>query len=405
MKKTNSVRGFSLIEVAIALAILGLVALAATAYWRSATQAKVVLVERDLMAQAQSTLVGFAYTQFRLPCPASNPTTGLEDCSATNQAQFLPWATLALGDTRLRQMRYGVYRKANVNPRLDTDLSTATSLDRAGVIITTGVSERTTPIGMDTLIGNRNLFDFCHALNTAASLATDSNFLHTIDTAGNKKNVAFALALPGGADADGDGNVFDGFQAAQYPAAPASPAGAPAFDAPSRPHTLDFDDKVAATSAGTLFASLSCGLAFAAADHTHFNAATTARIMQKGYYDYKFILELNVAIATVGSFGAIANVASAAAGVAAGIATLAGAIADASIYTAASILAIVASAIAFVAATVNFTAATIAAAAAATIVFAASAFLDRFTRERVPRIEALAQSVELNARDADRLGF
>jgi prepilin-type N-terminal cleavage/methylation domain-containing protein len=394
----NPTRGFSLIEAAIALAVLGLIALAAAAYWRSAMQVKVVSVERDLVARAQSAVLGFAYTKFRLPCPASDPATGLEDCTTGNQAQFLPWATLALPDSRARQMRYGVYRKTNANPRLDTDLSAAIATDRAAVLLTTSVTESTTPIGMSTLIGNRNLFDFCHALNTAASQAPDSAYLHTVDMTGQKKNVAFALAMPGLLDADGDGNIFDGAQALQTSANPA-------FDAPSRPQALDFDDKVVVTSAGTLFATLSCGLAFAAADHTHFNAASTARIMQKGYYDYKFILGLNVAIATVASLGAAASVLSAGAGLAAATATLAAALADAVTYSGATVAAVAAAAIALAAASINVGAAIVGAAAAAAAVTAAGIFFTRFKDERVGVMENLAVSVEGNAKFADALGF
>ena len=397
-KHKQSQRGFSLIETAIALAVLGLIALAAAAYWRSAAQVKVAAVERDLVARAQSAVVGFVYTKFRLPCPASNPATGLEDCATGNQANFLPWATLALPDTRARQMRYGVYRKANADPRLDTDLAAPVALDRAAVLLTTGVSDKTMPLGVSSLIGNRNLFDFCQALNTANVNSGDSAFLHTIDAAGTKKNIAFALAMPGLLDADGDGSMFDGAQALQT-------AANPAFDAPSRPQTGEFDDKIIATSAGTLFASLSCGLAFAAADHTHFNAANAARIMQKGYYDYRFILELNVAIANVGVFGAAAAVASAAAGVAAATAGLAAAIADAVTYSGATVLAVAASAIAFVAANLNVGLALLGVGTAAAAATAADIFLDRFKRERVGTMETLANSVEANARRADALGF
>ena len=63
--------GFSLVETAIALLILGLLALAITAYWQSATQAKVKVVERELIARAQGAVVGFAFAKGRLPCPAA----------------------------------------------------------------------------------------------------------------------------------------------------------------------------------------------------------------------------------------------------------------------------------------------------------------------------------------------
>jgi type II secretory pathway pseudopilin PulG len=393
--------GFSLIETAIALVILGLIALAFTYFARAQIQSKVASTERDLTQRAQSALQAYAYTKFRLPCPASNPATGLEDCTTGAQAQFLPWATLQISDNRARQMRYGVYRSGNANPRLDTDLASSSAMDRAAVLITSGVSATTTPFATSTLLGNANLLDFCHSLNTANSAPFSSSNLHTVDASGVQKNVAYALALPGLGDADGDGNVFDGLQ-------PLQTVALPAFDAPSRPISAAYDDKVVAVSAPTLFANLSCGLAFAAVDHTHFNAASAARIMQKGYYDYQVILDINAVIAAVNVVGATAGVASATAGVASATAAFITATADAvlkeGVTTPAAVLAGIGlgiAAVGLIAAGLNFGLAGFA-------LGVVSGLAIDFRVTETPRLEAIAQgsgSVEDNARFADRLGY
>ena len=116
--------GFSLVETAIALLILGLLALAITAYWQSATQAKVKVAERDLLTRAQGAVVGFAFAKGRLPCPAAVGGTGLESCTL-GQVGELPWATLGLADAGAKQMKYGAYKKANATASLDNDLTAA----------------------------------------------------------------------------------------------------------------------------------------------------------------------------------------------------------------------------------------------------------------------------------------
>jgi hypothetical protein len=56
--------------------------------------------------------------------------------------------------------------------------------------------------------------------------------------------VAFALALPGLLDADGDGDPFDGRQHS-------ASAAAPVFDAANRPQSATNDDRVLAWALGT----------------------------------------------------------------------------------------------------------------------------------------------------------
>ena len=72
MKKFAFSRGFSLVESAIALVVVGFIALAFVAFWRTAGQQKTAIAERDLLSRAQAALTGFAYAKYRLPCPASD---------------------------------------------------------------------------------------------------------------------------------------------------------------------------------------------------------------------------------------------------------------------------------------------------------------------------------------------
>lgn len=73
--------GFSLVEMGVALGILGLLVLAFAVYWRMSAQEKTAAQERDLLEIAERAAVGFVHANFRLPCPAADA-SGNEDCSA-----------------------------------------------------------------------------------------------------------------------------------------------------------------------------------------------------------------------------------------------------------------------------------------------------------------------------------
>lgn len=93
-------RGFSLVEMAVVVVILGLVL--GTLLLPIQAQRSVALQTQtnDLLATAQKALISFAQTQGRLPCPAIEASTGLESpagggmCAVSNG--FLPAATLGV---------------------------------------------------------------------------------------------------------------------------------------------------------------------------------------------------------------------------------------------------------------------------------------------------------------------
>lgn len=318
-------RGFSLVETAIALAVLGLVALLFVSYWKTATQVRVADAQSELLGRAQAAVVSFAYVNSRMPCPALDR-SGIEaaGCPPDVHVGFLPWRTLGLPEPAAGAIRYGVRRNAvpaPVDPLLNLDL--AVKLDRFAPLVPDSViAQNTIPFSINRLLGYANQIDLCSALSkigdaptagvlqTAKVSMTDSSIL-------DLRPVAFAMALPGLGDASGGGNVFDGFQS----------GNAPTFNAPSTAQSADYDDKVVAMSAPTLFAALSCGLGFSAAGHSHFNVLNSAQIMAKSMDDYRYQLILQALIAAAGVVSGVATIATATAGVASSIATSTAAIA------------------------------------------------------------------------------
>lgn len=102
-KLTVAQTGFSLLELSVALAVIALLASTVLTSLSSQRQtADEKTVNQQLIA-AQDSLLAFAITQGRLPCPAmpgianDTPGAGLEACPLVHGV--LPWATLGLPET------------------------------------------------------------------------------------------------------------------------------------------------------------------------------------------------------------------------------------------------------------------------------------------------------------------
>jgi hypothetical protein len=150
----------------------------------------------------------------------------------------------------------------------------------------------------DTFLGNVNGIDFCHALRLAGIKVADAGSLKVLGSGGALvKNVAYALALPGARDADGDGNLFDGYNTAG------------SFAAPRQELSANYDDVVQIVDFGQLFDRMSCGGVLSAADHAHFNASTAAALMHAGFVNYKSQLQVTAELAAANTLLAGASLA------------------------------------------------------------------------------------------------
>lgn len=98
----NNLQGFSLVEMAIVLIILGFVLASLLLPLQAQRQQLAQSQTENTLAIAQRALIGYGQAQARLPCPAIATSNGLESITAgacTQQVGFLPATTLGIQPT------------------------------------------------------------------------------------------------------------------------------------------------------------------------------------------------------------------------------------------------------------------------------------------------------------------
>ena len=277
-------RGFSLLEMAVVLAIVGLIG---ALLWQllprlqaTANPEPAPIVE---LRSATDAVLGFALAQSRLPCPDTNG-DGLEDCASTANNGFLPQRTI--GQVFPKRIRYGVNRQAT---------SSLTVLSNRYLPNIPGAAPATPVLnGLDLCIGLRDGQASGGDLTVGAAAVAS----------------AFALASSGAGDASGDGNLFDGLNVA-------------GFAAPGTAITNGYDDYSAAMGFGELAQRLGCMTRLAEVNGAA-RSAVTARDLHDlvvFYSDFRFfawdatrttdvtLAILTITLATTDTLLAVANLA------------------------------------------------------------------------------------------------
>ncbi len=232
--------GFSLLELAVALAVLGAIGFVVSSAYLNVQAAR----DRDRATQLGESLResvrAFALANARLPCPDTDGDGWEGDaggaCPAAAEAGWFPYRSLGLDlpDARFRAA-YGVYRSANADATLDADLAVR--------------KERGTDTPGDAHYQDAR--DLIIALNSVAGAPPDASHARltgnggsegAIDCAGNiRSHPAFFLVFPL-EDRDGNGDRFDAVHG----------AGQSCAYAPGTPATANQDDVAIAESAPSL---------------------------------------------------------------------------------------------------------------------------------------------------------
>lgn len=293
--------GFSLVELAVALVIIGIIGILLVRWLGVLSGEQRETTQRDLLQRADDALLGFASIQSRLPCPDADG-DGRENCGAESVGQ-LPYLTLGLPDARAGRIRYGVLRRTGtltVPAFEEATESTAVNADLAVI------EERALPLQIltnraDALAVSRvqtwnncsvlpagtcandtrlslNSLDFCDALRSASLLPASADYVHTLreDVPGElSANVAYALALPD-------------------PTAPAPrhTGNSTAFHSPREPTTVEYQDKVRAVGIDQLWTRLRCGDVYGPATYAHANVAVAARLTTPTMHNHLEQLEV-----------------------------------------------------------------------------------------------------------------
>lgn len=338
-KQPRRSQGYTLVELSVAITLLGLLAVLLWRFGSIASQRIAQTEMPGILAETNQALIGFVAANHRLPCPDTSATAdGLEHCGGASVGR-LPRVTLGLAHADLKDVRYGVFRSAEASldgPAVDrffplVTTATDATMSVLGVPILLDILSAPFYVPFDTVyhygsasavitpLGQINGIDFCHAVRLLGTRAANANALHVRDAGATfNSNVAYALALPGARDADGDGNPFDG-----------SNVTAGSFSAPGQVVSANYDDVVQAVGFGQLFDRLSCAGVLSAADHAHFNAATAAALAHADFVNYKSQLQLAAEIASANHLLAAAAILTATADAEAATAGISFAIAEA----------------------------------------------------------------------------
>ncbi|MBR7800859.1 type II secretion system protein [Undibacterium fentianense] len=242
LRDSRKQQGFSLWELAVMVGLLVIGIVAGTIFLKSGETSQRETDRTRLLQAADFAIAAFISEHGRLPCPASNVETGVEDCG-TGQKGWLPIATLGLDASvparGAQQIRYVVYRSN------DSDLAQLTDQFNPS-----GWEKYSVPSAGDPLsTGQFNALDFCEGLTLAIKAGPSQSNAHILLPSSGFINVAYALA-EAGTDRDSDGNIFDGTKNFD--------ASYKGFESPLRGADGDYDDRVLARSFLDVANHLSC---------------------------------------------------------------------------------------------------------------------------------------------------
>ena len=105
--------GFSLVELAIGLVIMGLIAVGVIGSLSAQMEQRRIVQTRDLLTEVRNSLMAFVTTQGRLPCPASLTSNGLESVASnsggiitcTSENGFVPAVSLGMTELDARGLK------------------------------------------------------------------------------------------------------------------------------------------------------------------------------------------------------------------------------------------------------------------------------------------------------------
>ena len=286
MKRRHMQAGFSLLEIALTLFVLGFLFSLAPVSLSLLGSIQTAAPALNKAEAGVNATVGFIVQHDRLPCPDTTG-DGFENCGGARTGHY-PYRTVGLGRPLVNAQgfafHYGVYQHANAN--------------------LTSLQSSYNPIllsGHDS--GQSNAMDFCQGLRLGLSGGTRASEVSIKSLQGNLSvNPAFILVDPGVLDANQDGSPFDGDNGKGL-----------VFESAGRALSDTYDDKVSALSFVELSSRLSCSriLARVSAATRDANAAYDMRRSYAFYLDFRIfgkkVRDFNLKMAETKRIMAITN--------------------------------------------------------------------------------------------------
>jgi len=307
-------KGYTLIELSVAVMIIGFVVTILANIYPKITESSAKQLSVSQSVKLEETMLGFIFATGRLPCPAEDM-NGIENCAL--EKGELPYRTLGLATPVRNQagvaLRYAVFDKALTG---SADIELTALKDRYQAFITTddnSVNNR--PVAQHSILntGNPNSIDMCQALLSGSKTTNDATKLHTGSGAG-LKHIAYLIHDMGLEDADSVNGLFDGSNTIT--------ATDMQFNAPTDIALTTNEDRVYVKSFDQLWVDLNCSSVTSAVGHAHPNTATASAIMNQALADYKVQAELAADVAGADIAAAAAAILSGVSGTAAAAATI-----------------------------------------------------------------------------------
>ena len=307
IKSVRNKQGYSLVELSIVILIIAIILSLLYQYYPRVKQVQQRVAKSFNTEYIDDSIVGFSYAQGRLPFPDTD-NDGVENLGALRGT--VPEITLGMAEKPVNKLNipieYSIFSKPVTDPLLNyNDADLGRGKDRLRALLPNGVRS-----AAQLYLGQTNTIDFCFALRTAANITiNDGTVLYVSDRRAPlyNRNVAYVLVDPGSLDADGDGDLLDGFNSE-------TTTPLQRFEVASRPQSPTYDDRVNSMEFSEIFGSLACGSVISAALHAHDNAVLAADMMKTSFDDYSNLLDLtgqlaeaDVALAAAAVLQAIAG--------------------------------------------------------------------------------------------------
>jgi type II secretory pathway pseudopilin PulG len=233
-RKMHSMAGYTLVEIAIVVTVIGLIAAVSIGTYSGALGNREVKTASSFAENISGAILAFARSNHRLPCPDTDGDGREGDaagaCPAGREVGYIPYETIGLNNPpTVERGIYGVYRNSAISADL---VVPAASLSRANF-------QRAIVAGSVPAASPAHVFITGNNASTGAENCAAQQVFHP----------AFVVVVPG-SDRDGNGNNLDGIHVGL-------PGAGLCIASPDRVPSTVFDDRVVSTGFTTLLGLIS----------------------------------------------------------------------------------------------------------------------------------------------------